>query len=90
MNSTQAIHCYFCLIQILASLIGIRLNSSFGVYLCMNGLKRLLSESRCQSEWNSVYMLIVLIIAALLLITIVKPMFKNSQNQIREIKKTTQ
>ncbi len=46
----------------------------------------MLSESRCQSEWNSVYMLIVLIIAALLLITIVKPMFKNSQQQIREIK----
>jgi len=51
-------------------------------------LQNLLAEKRCQSEWNSVYMLIVLIIAALLLITIVKPMFKNSQQQIREIKDT--
>ncbi len=38
-----------------------------------------LSEERAQSEWNSVYMLIVLIIAALLLITVIKPMFENSQ-----------
>jgi len=40
---------------------------------------QLLNEVRAQSEWNSVYMLIVLIIAALLLITVIKPMFHKSQ-----------
>jgi len=39
----------------------------------------LLKEEKAQSEWNSVYMLIVLIIAALLLITVIKPMFQQSQ-----------
>ena len=52
----------------------------------MKDVLRMLSEKRCQSEWNSLYMLIVLIIAALLLITVVKPMFKNSQQQIKSIK----
>jgi len=47
---------------------------------------RLLKEERAQSEWSSVYMLIVMIIAALVLITIIKPMFRQSQ-QI--VKKTT-
>lgn len=54
----------------------------------MHSIRRLLSEKRCQSEWNSLYMLIVLIIAALLLIAVVKPMFKNSQQQIKTIKET--
>ncbi len=36
-------------------------------------------DEKAQSEWNSVYMLIVLIIAALLLITVIKPMFQQSQ-----------
>ncbi|MFH0955358.1 MAG: hypothetical protein V1777_04615 [Candidatus Micrarchaeota archaeon] len=52
----------------------------------MKDLGRMLSEKRCQSEWNSLYMLIVLIIAALLLITVVKPMFKSSQQQIKTVK----
>ncbi len=39
----------------------------------------LLKENKAQSEWNSVYMLIVLIIAVLLLITVIKPMFEKSQ-----------
>ena len=55
----------------------------------MKSLRDLLHEKRCQSEWNSVYMLIVLIIAALLLITVVKPMFKKSQQQIKEVKEAT-
>lgn len=42
----------------------------------------LISEEKAQSEWNSVYMLIVLIIAALLLIMVVKPMFQQSKNII--------
>lgn len=40
---------------------------------------RVLIEEKAQSEWNSIYMLIVLIIAALLLITVIKPMFQKSQ-----------
>ncbi len=37
-------------------------------------------ESRAQGEFNSLYMILVLIIAALLLITVVKPMFRQSQS----------
>lgn len=40
---------------------------------------QLLSEERAQSEWNSVYLLIVFIIAAILVIALIKPMFKQSQ-----------
>lgn len=36
-------------------------------------------EQRAQGEFNSLYTILVLIIAALLLITVVKPMFRNSQ-----------
>jgi competence protein ComGC len=43
------------------------------------------NEERAQSEWNSVYMLIVLIIAALLLITVIKPMFQKSQQVQKKI-----
>ncbi|MFH1895788.1 MAG: hypothetical protein ABIJ74_04425 [archaeon] len=43
------------------------------------------NETRAQSEWNSVYMLIVLIIAALLLITVIKPMFEKSQQVQQKI-----
>jgi len=42
-------------------------------------------DERAQSEWNSVYMLIVLIIAALLLITVIKPMFEQSQQVQKKI-----
>ena len=41
--------------------------------------RSMLSESRAQGEFNSLYMILVLIIAALLLITVVKPMFRQSQ-----------
>ncbi len=50
----------------------------------MAWLKKLLSEQRAQSEWSSIYMLIILIIAALLLITVVKPMFKQSQEIVKK------
>lgn len=43
----------------------------------------ILSEERGQSEWNSVYLLIVFIIAAILIIALVKPMFKNSQEIVK-------
>jgi len=49
-------------------------------------LKEFLREERAQSEWSSVYMLIVMVIAALVLIAVIKPMFRQSQ-QI--VKKTT-
>ncbi|MBU0635621.1 hypothetical protein KKE06_01195 [Candidatus Micrarchaeota archaeon] len=56
----------------------------------MRSLKELLKEKRSQGEWNAMYMLIVLIIAALLLITVIKPMFKQSQRQIRDVKEAVE
>jgi competence protein ComGC len=53
-------------------------------------LEKLFAQKRCQSEWGSLYMLIVLIIAALLLIAVVKPMFKQSQQVIKETKAAAQ
>ncbi|MBS3057076.1 MAG: hypothetical protein J4415_00435 [Candidatus Diapherotrites archaeon] len=38
-----------------------------------------LKDEKAQSEFSSLYMLIVLVIAALLIITLVKPMFRQSQ-----------
>ncbi len=55
----------------------------------MNSLKQLLNEKRAQSEWNSLYMLIVLIIVALILVTIIKPMFRQSQQIVKPIKQAT-
>jgi len=52
----------------------------------MAGINSFLKDQRAQSEWSSVYMLIVLIIAALVLITVIKPMFRQSQEIV---KKTT-
>jgi competence protein ComGC len=42
------------------------------------------SENRAQSEWSSVYMLIVLIIVALLLITIIKPLFQEAGKKVKK------
>ena len=50
----------------------------------MEGIMRFLKEDRAQSEWSSVYMLIVMIIAALVLVTIIKPMFRQSQQIVRK------
>jgi competence protein ComGC len=38
-----------------------------------------LNENRAQAEWSSLYMLVILIIVALLLVAVVKPMFQQSQ-----------
>jgi competence protein ComGC len=46
-------------------------------------MNRLLKEEKAQSEWGSVYMLIVFIIAALLLVAVIKPMFAQSQKVIQ-------
>jgi len=46
-------------------------------------LKNLLAEERAQSDWNSVYLLIVFAIAAILIIALIKPMFKQSQDIVK-------
>ena len=48
-------------------------------------MHRLLAEQRAQSEWGSIYLLIVFIIAALLLIALVKPMFSRSQEIVKPL-----
>ncbi len=40
-------------------------------------------DERAQGEWSSIYLIIIFIIAALLLIALVKPMFKNSQEIVK-------
>lgn len=45
--------------------------------------KKMLKEERAQSEWNSVYLLIVFVIAAILIIALIKPMFKQSQEIVQ-------
>jgi len=52
------------------------------------GIRRLLADERAQSEWSSVYMLIILVIAALLLISVVKPMFRQSQQIVKKVTPT--
>lgn len=52
--------------------------------LRLGRIRAMLAEERCQSEWNSVYLLIVFIIAAILIIALVKPMFKQSQDIIKD------
>ncbi len=47
-------------------------------------LAAFMREERAQSEWNSVYLLIVFIIAAILIIALIKPMFKQSQDIIKD------
>ena len=46
----------------------------------LGGFAKHLSEERAQSEWNSVYLLIIFAIAAILIIALIKPMFKQSQD----------
>lgn len=46
----------------------------------------ILAEERAQSEWSSVYMLVILIIAALLLVSVIKPMFRQSQKIVQRTK----
>ena len=38
---------------------------------------------RAQGEWSSIYLIIIFIIAALLLIALIKPMFKKSQEIVK-------
>jgi competence protein ComGC len=43
------------------------------------GIRTLLKEQHAQAEFSSLYMLVVMIIVALLLVAVVKPMFQQSQ-----------
>ncbi len=47
------------------------------------GLQSLLLEEKSQGEWNSVYLLIVFAIAAILIIALIKPMFRQSQDIVK-------
>lgn len=40
-------------------------------------------DNKGQSEWSSVYLLLIFAIAALLLIALIKPMFKQSQSIVK-------
>jgi len=55
-----------------------------GIPLGFGRFKKFLSEQRAQSEWNSVYLLIVFVIAAILIIALIKPMFKQSQDIVKQ------
>jgi hypothetical protein len=46
----------------------------------------LFSEERGQSEWSSIYLLLVFAIAALLIIALIKPMFKQANEAIKPAK----
>ncbi len=50
----------------------------------MPGIKTLLKEERAASEMNSLYMLIVFLIASLLLIALIKPQFRRSQQLVSQ------
>lgn len=40
---------------------------------------------RGNSEWSSIYLLVVVAIAAVLLVTFVKPLFKSAQEQTEDV-----
>ncbi|MEK6972416.1 MAG: hypothetical protein AABW72_00010 [archaeon] len=50
-------------------------------------IDEMLKERKAQSEWSSIYLLIILVIAALILISIVKPMFQSSQEIVTKTEK---
>ncbi|PIU20947.1 MAG: hypothetical protein COT15_04860 [Candidatus Diapherotrites archaeon CG08_land_8_20_14_0_20_34_12] len=50
-------------------------------------IKEMLKERNAQGEWSSIYLLIILVIAALILISIVKPMFQSSQEIVTKTEK---
>lgn len=49
----------------------------------MGSFSRLLAEERAESEWSSIYLLLVFVIAALILIALIKPMFRKSQEVVQ-------
>ena len=49
-----------------------------------NVLKEFLLENNAQSEWSSIYMLVIVAIAAIVIIALIKPMFQNSQQVVQQ------
>jgi len=49
----------------------------------MSSFSRLLAEEKAESEWSSIYLLLVFVIAALLLVALIKPMFRKSQEIVQ-------
>jgi len=47
-------------------------------------LRMLLREEKAQSEWSSIYLLIVFAIAALIIIALIKPMFRQSMKVVQK------
>ncbi len=45
-------------------------------------------EEKAQSEWSAVYIILILAIVAILLISVVKPMFQQSQKIVARTKKS--
>jgi len=54
--------------------------------LMLKELKNILIEEKAQSEWSALYLLLVFIIAALVLLAIVKPMFQQAQKTVTKTK----
>ena len=80
---------FYCISSTFSFFLIKTLKYAFSHYLiAMAGIKSFLKEERAQSEWSSVYMLVILIIAALLLITVIKPMFRQSQQIVKRIAPT--
>ncbi len=50
------------------------------------GFVGFIREERAQGEWSTIYMLLVLVIVALILIAVVKPMFKESDKVVTRAK----
>ncbi|HIH21830.1 MAG: hypothetical protein J4478_01120 [Candidatus Diapherotrites archaeon] len=48
----------------------------------MGSFAKFLKEEAADSEWSSIYLLLVFIIAALLLVALIKPMFRKSQEVV--------
>jgi hypothetical protein len=48
-------------------------------------LAELLKEEKAQGEWSSVYLLIVFAIAALVIIGLIKPMFRQSMKVVKKV-----
>jgi len=53
-------------------------------------MKAFLADERAQGDWSSIYLLLVLVIAALILISIIKPMYQQSKDVVTRTKKAVQ
>ena len=46
-------------------------------------LSRLLRDERGSAEWSAIYLLVVMVIAAVLLFTVIKPSFRSAADKVR-------